>query len=86
MNWNMRLVRSHSSPFYRSSIQLFLPGLVTNDSDDEIQFHTTYSHPLASSSISSLQEFDQGAKLLDPFDFTPYMDQVCARLLTYGPE
>lgn len=51
-------------------------GLVSSDTENEIHFHTTYSHPLASSSISSLQESSQVAAPLDPFDFTPYMDQV----------
>ncbi|KIM40078.1 hypothetical protein M413DRAFT_446233 [Hebeloma cylindrosporum] len=60
-------------------------SLVTDDTDDEIHFHTTYSHPLASSSISSLQGFGQGAMPLDPFDFTPYMDQAPLTLANNSP-
>ena len=46
-----------------------------DDVDEEIFFHT-YSHE-PSSSISSLQEeADQPLASLNPYDFSPYMDQV----------
>jgi chloride channel 3/4/5 len=57
---------------------LILIALVPADGDDEVHFHATYGHHWASSSISSFQE----SPLLvqsDPFDFTPYMDQVCPK-------
>jgi chloride channel 3/4/5 len=59
-------------------------SLVPDDVEDEIRFHTTYSHALASSSISSLQEFGQGMPL-DPFDFTPYMDKAPLILANNSP-
>lgn len=54
-------------------------ALVPEDAEEDIHFHTAFSHNLASSSFSSLQDFNQptASSLLDPFDFTPYMDQVC---------
>jgi len=61
-------------------------SLVADDTDDEVHFHTAYSHPMASSSISSLQESSQTATApLDPFDFTPYMDQAPLTLANNSP-
>ncbi|KAH9485429.1 H(+)/Cl(-) exchange transporter 5 [Psilocybe cubensis] len=62
-------------------------ALVSDDSQDEVQFHTAYSHPMASSSISSLQDSGVGtaSSSLDPFDFTPYMDQAPLTLVNNSP-
>ncbi|KAF9475768.1 clc channel [Pholiota conissans] len=59
-------------------------GLVVGDGDEEIRFHTAYSHQLTSS-ISSLQESGQPTAPLDPFDFTPYMDQAPLTLANNSP-
>lgn len=56
------------------SLTLKFIGLVDDDVDEEIFFHT-YSHE-PSSSISSLQEADQPLASLNLYDFSPYMDQV----------
>ncbi|KAF4620845.1 hypothetical protein D9613_000727 [Agrocybe pediades] len=61
-------------------------ALVTEDSEDEVHFHTAYSHPMASSSISSLQDVSQSVNIpLDPLDFTPYMDQAPLTLVNNSP-
>ncbi|PPQ67255.1 hypothetical protein CVT25_005839 [Psilocybe cyanescens] len=62
-------------------------ALVADDREDEVHFHTAYSHPVASSSISSLQDSGQGtaSSPLDPFDFTPYMDQAPLTLANNSP-
>lgn len=45
----------------------------------EVQFHTTHSHNLASSSVSSLPDVHaRSSSPADPFDFSIYMDQVCS--------
>lgn len=51
-------------------------GIVADDEDDQVHFHTKYAHDLASSSISSLLETAHDPAS-DPFDFSVYMDQVC---------
>ncbi|KAF9012379.1 voltage-gated chloride channel [Cyathus striatus] len=50
-------------------------SVVADSAEEEVHFHTTYSHNLAASSISSLME---AAQLLnsDPFDFSVYMDEA----------
>ncbi|KDR75843.1 hypothetical protein GALMADRAFT_248571 [Galerina marginata CBS 339.88] len=62
-------------------------SLVAEDTDDDVHFHSAYSHPLASSSFSSLQESSQATATvpLDPFDFTPYMDQAPLTLANNSP-
>ncbi len=50
--------------------------LVSNDFEEEIHFHTAFSHTLASSSMSSLQSSGPPTMPSNPYDFTPYMDQV----------
>jgi chloride channel 3/4/5 len=64
---------SLSSSMTRSS--LFSLGIVADEAEDEVHFHTTYSHNMVASSVSSLLE---GATdpTQDPFDFSAYMDQV----------
>ena len=55
-------------------------GIVADNGDDEVHFHTAYTHDLASSSMSS-STFDTFHGNIDPFDFTPYMDQVLEFLI-----
>ncbi|TFK44756.1 voltage-gated chloride channel [Crucibulum laeve] len=50
-------------------------SIVADNSSDEIYFHTTYSHDLAASSISSLMETAHLPNS-DPFDFSAYMDEA----------
>jgi chloride channel 3/4/5 len=53
----------------------FPQGIVADNSDDEVHFHTNYERrDMNSSSFSSLLEASDG---VDPFDFSVYMDQVC---------
>jgi len=69
---------TYDSLNYTPSALIFASiGLVPADADDDIHFHTAFSHQWASSSFSSLQEAGQPLLPSDPFDFTPYMDQVC---------
>lgn len=48
---------------------------MADNGDDEVHFHAAYTHDIAASSISSLFDATHG-EARDPFDFTPYMDQV----------
>ncbi|KAF9529368.1 clc channel [Crepidotus variabilis] len=59
--------------------------LVPEDTDDVVHFHTAYSHYLASSSISSLQDASQPLVRSDPFDFTAYMDQAPLTMANNSP-
>ena len=56
---------------------LFLIGIVADEADQTVAFHTatSYGHVAMTSSISSLAE--NGGIAADPFDFSVYMDQVC---------
>ncbi len=58
-------------------------GVVADNADSEVHFHTTssYYHSMASSSISSLLENAQDHSN-DPFDFSIYMDQVSLIILS----
>ncbi|KAF8906489.1 chloride channel [Gymnopilus junonius] len=60
-------------------------SLVSNDTENEIHFHTAYYHQLASSSFSSLPEPSHVTLPVDPFDFTPYMDQAPLTLANNSP-
>ncbi|KAF8664358.1 hypothetical protein AX16_000730 [Volvariella volvacea WC 439] len=50
-------------------------SIVADDGDCEAFFHGTYTHQLATSSISSLAELVHDPRS-DPFDFSIYMDQA----------
>jgi chloride channel 3/4/5 len=52
-------------------------GIVADEADDEVRFHTNYSHDImgASMSTSSLLE-DESRHVEDLYDFSAYMDQV----------
>ena len=52
-----------------------ITGVVADHEEEEVHFHTTYSHNLAASSTSSLVE-DLANPAKNPFDFSIYMDQV----------
>lgn len=57
-----------------------LLGIVADDADKTISFHSTgpYGHGgHMASSLSSLVETGSYIVHVDPFDFSPYMDQVC---------
>lgn len=52
---------------------------MADEADDEVCFHTTYSHGMGSPSLSS--SLDNPVRSLpedgiDPFDFSVYMDQA----------
>ncbi len=70
----------HALSTYRlpnhSTLTRLFTGLVPPDVDEEVHFHTAFAHHWASSSVTSLQESVQPLPQSDPFDFTPYMDQV----------
>jgi len=59
-------------------------SIVADDADNEVYFHTTYAHNLAASSISSLLETAQGP-VMDPFDFSVYMDQAPLTVQSNSP-
>jgi len=59
-------------------------SLVDDGVNEEIYFHTTYSHE-TSSSISSLQEPGQILAALNPYDFSPYMDQAPITMANNSP-
>ena len=59
------------------------PGIVADNGDDEVHFHTAYTPDLSASSVSSLFDVANGNGR-DPFDFTPYMDQVRIYFGPYG--
>jgi chloride channel 3/4/5 len=48
---------------------------VADHEEEEVHFHTTYSHNLDATSTSSLME-DLANPIQNPFDFSIYMDQV----------
>lgn len=74
MSWSMPLVGKFYCPPF--GFLTYVPsGLVADEAEDEIRFHATYSHNLAASSISSLQE-ESTDPSQDLFDFSAYMDQV----------
>ncbi|KAF8161141.1 clc channel [Crassisporium funariophilum] len=61
-------------------------SLVAADAEENVHFHTTYSHFLTSSSVSSLQEFGQSTTATsDPFDFSAYMDQAPLTIASNSP-
>jgi chloride channel 3/4/5 len=62
------------APEFGRYVQLTLLGIVADEADQEILFHTALYRDLTSSSVSSLVDAQIGA---DPFDFSVYMDQVC---------
>ncbi|PFH51530.1 hypothetical protein AMATHDRAFT_58981 [Amanita thiersii Skay4041] len=69
---------------YNCPLSKSLLGIVADDADEVVHFHTAYTHDLASSSISSL--FDaSNAHSTDPFDFTPYMDQAPLAIQSNSP-
>lgn len=75
MNSNMHLVCHVCIP--REDIPLIShTGIAAHEADQEVHFHTTYSHDMAASSFSSLQE-ERVRPEEDLFDFSKYMDQVC---------
>ncbi|KAF8633290.1 hypothetical protein AX17_004465 [Amanita inopinata Kibby_2008] len=59
-------------------------SIVADDADDEVHFHTAYTHDLASSSLSSLLENTNGMTV-DLFDFTVYMDQAPLTIQSNSP-
>ncbi|KAK2463234.1 hypothetical protein APHAL10511_004889 [Amanita phalloides] len=59
-------------------------SIVADNGDDEVHFHTAYRHDLGASSISSLAENGNGS-VMDPFDFTPYMDQAPLTMQSNSP-
>lgn len=52
-------------------------GIVADEAEDEVHFHTTYTHGILSTSMStsSLLE-DEHHRSKDLYDFSAYMDQV----------
>ncbi|KAF9049790.1 chloride channel [Panaeolus papilionaceus] len=62
-------------------------SLVAEDPEGEVIFRTAFSHHLASSSVSSLQETGMTASdlNLDLLDFTPYMDQAPLTMANNSP-
>jgi len=52
-----------------------LAGVVADHEEEEVHFHTTYSHNLDASSTSSLPD-GLANPVQNPFDFSIYMDQV----------
>ncbi|KAF8630644.1 hypothetical protein AX15_002795 [Amanita polypyramis BW_CC] len=59
-------------------------SIVADNGDDEVHFHTAYTHDLASSSVSSMFESLRG-NIIDPLDFTPYMDQAPLTMQSNSP-
>lgn len=59
-------------------------SIVADHGDDDVHFHTAYTHDLTSSSISSVLENTDG-NTRDPFDFTPYMDQAPLTIQSNSP-
>jgi len=59
-------------------------SIVADEAEDQVHFHTTYSHNLAASSISSLLE-DATNSTQDPFDFSAYMDQAPLTVTSNSP-
>lgn len=52
-------------------------GIVADEAEAEVHFHTTYSHNMMASSSSSFE--DSMRPTQDPLDFSAYMDQVSCR-------
>ncbi|RDB25370.1 H(+)/Cl(-) exchange transporter 5 [Hypsizygus marmoreus] len=58
-------------------------SIVADEAEDEVHFHTTYSHNMAASSISSLSE--ELGRSKDIFDFSDYMDQAPLTVQSNSP-
>jgi len=59
-------------------------SLVADEAEDEVHFHTTYSHNMAASSFSSLME-ESLRPDQDLFDFSDYMDQAPLTVQSNSP-
>jgi len=59
-------------------------SIVADNGDDEVHFHTAYTHDLSASSVSSLFDVASGNGR-DPFDFTPFMDQAPLTMQSNSP-
>ncbi|KAF8070501.1 chloride channel [Lyophyllum atratum] len=59
-------------------------SLVADEAEDEVHFHTTYSHNMAASSFSSLME-ESARPAQDLFDFSDYMDQAPLTVQSNSP-
>lgn len=59
-------------------------SIVADEPDSKVAFHTTYTHGLMASSLSSFVDatFHGGA---DPFDFSVYMDQAPLTVSSNSP-
>ena len=77
-SWNMLLVRSPPLLCCGFALLMKCPGILADNENDEVHFHVTDTHGLMSSSILSFAEAqEQTLATADPFNFAPYMDQVC---------
>lgn len=53
---------------------------MADDADHPVTFHTTYSHDMMTSSVSSLQD-----AAVDRFDFSVYMDKAPLTIQSNSP-
>ena len=52
-------------------------GIVADEAEDEVHFHTNYSHDILTASMSTSSLFeDRTHRSEDLYDFSAYMDQV----------
>jgi chloride channel 3/4/5 len=56
--------------------ELICLGIVADEADDEVHFHTNYYHGLLGASMSTSSLEDDPTHAEDLYDFSAYMDQV----------